>query len=341
MQVTLLTDYRHAFWSSTSNVRTKTTMNVPLLEHELGRLGLVSRALSPREVPAVGDWTDKVVVYTSSEDDGLHQKSYLEDMVTYLELEGARLIPGPLLLRAHHNKVLMELLRRHWLPEDPLVPMTHVFGTVEDLERDLDSIALPAFVKGSAGAGSATVALAQTQEGVVTMARRLSRSDGGYGAARKRIKEHLRKGFEAESNFRRKFIVQTQIPALDGDFKVLKYGSRFFALRRGNRDGDPRASGAGRLDLDVGRYVDLAALLTFAAQVSDRIPSPFLSMDIAFSGNDPYLIEFQAVYFGPATLETSQRHWVRGADGSFAEVFGRIGLEEAFASAIAEELSVR
>jgi hypothetical protein len=53
------------------------------------------------------NFKDQYVLYQSSEDRGLYYKSYIEDMLLGMQLQGAILIPGFHAFRAHHNKVFM------------------------------------------------------------------------------------------------------------------------------------------------------------------------------------------------------------------------------------------
>lgn len=336
MRVALLTDYRGCFWSSMANMSTKTTMNVSAVKNRLEREGLAVRVIAPQDIRIGESWAGEAVALTSAEDTGLAYKSYLEDVILFLEAMGAHTVPAGIVMRAHHNKVLMELLRRRWVPDDPMTEVTHVFGTLEQMEDSIEDIELPAFVKGAAGAGSETVALAHSAADLRRLAARASRTEPRSHQAKLWLKERLRPGFSAPSSHRSKFIVQTQIAGLSGDFKVLKYGTEYFAVRRSNRPGDPRASGGGRLDFQIERYVDPSALLSFAADFADRIPSPFLSMDVALGRDGFFILEYQGLYFGPMTLERSERHWTRRMDGTFEQVHGAVTLEDVYALALAE-----
>ena len=51
-----------------------------------------------------------------------------------LRRKGARPIPDPELLMAHHDKVMMELLRSVLLAGTSGQPAAHAFGTFEELE---------------------------------------------------------------------------------------------------------------------------------------------------------------------------------------------------------------
>jgi len=119
------------------------------------------------------------------------------------------------------------------------------------------------------------------------------------------LKEKLReikyfKKFARESFYREKFIVQNLVEGLSNDWKVLVYGNRCYALYRGVRDGDFRASGSGKFifkdDLPSG-------MLDFAFEIKNYFDVPHISLDIGFDGKNFHLIEFQFIYFGTTTIE--------------------------------------
>ncbi len=106
------------------------------------------------------------------------------------------------------------------------------------------------------------------------------------------------------------FVSQDFVPGLRGDFKVLRYGTRFYAIARKNRPDDFRASGSGVLDFRPEEWHDMTPVLDSAWAWSECMASPFVSMDIGHapetSGATPVLIEFQCVSFGPSAIENSQ-----------------------------------
>lgn len=329
MDIALITDYRGWFWSSLEPSGRVGSMNVQALAHTLRQLGARVRTISFPDIDLGEDWTQTHVLYTSSEDSDLHYKSYVEDVVLGLDRVGARLIVPFDLLRAHHNKAYMEILRQLWLPQDPMVGLTAVRGTREDLSDG--AVQLPAFVKAASGAGSRGVFRVNTPK---DLWRRVSQvSATPTDRAREYGQRLLRFGHTHRSLHRRKFIVQSEVPGLAGDFKVLRYGDRFFAVYRRNRVQTGTASGAGLLDFEVERYTDVEALLCFAADISEGLRCPLLSLDIADSRDGFRLLEFQGVHFGPVALQHSRRHWLAGASG-FAQVQGSVGLEETMAEAI-------
>ena len=54
---------------------------------------------------------DSIVLYTTTEDNKEYYKLYIEDIVLGLETIGAKVLPNFICLKAHHNKVFMEILR--------------------------------------------------------------------------------------------------------------------------------------------------------------------------------------------------------------------------------------
>lgn len=339
MRIGLLVDYRGCFWSSTTNVRTGTTMNVSRISELLSDAGHEPDVMEFADVDLGQRWHGVPVVFTSAEDRGLAYKGYIEDIVLALESAGARTFPRFPLLRAHHNKVFMELLRKQLAPETFLSRETRTFGAFEEFQPRVGEVPMPAVVKSAAGAGSSGVRLVATLPEALIAARSLSQSDPRLEEVRELAKQRLRPGYRRTSTHRSKFIVQPLIPNLRGDFKVLKYGRRYFAVYRGNRAEVAMASGGGLLDFDVDSHVDVEALLAFAADFAEAVANPWLSMDIAHVDGGFQLIEFQALHFGPATLEKSEFHYLQDDRGGFQCVPGQMELEQAFVDALCDELN--
>lgn len=319
-RILLLTDYRGAFWASTRNAATLSTLDVSRISSELTDRGHTVQ-VSPLADPSLldPDVTGAYAIYTSSEDTNLLYKRYIEAQITGLRLAGVHVIPDPELLYAHHDKIMMEVVRRTRLAGTPGQLLSQTFGTFEDFERAwVARPDVPVVLKPSYGAGSSGVALARTSEAALRLARRLSRS---YFAAETTIelaRRFRRPTYAARSLHRRGFVVQEFLPGLSGDLKVLRYGRRFYVIRRGNRPGDFRASGSGRLTYSPDEIGDITAVLDAALVWSDSLGSPYASLDIAYAptvGIEPHLIEFQCVNFGPAAAENSVGYYARGPSG--------------------------
>lgn len=148
-----------------------------------------------------------------------------------------------------------------------------------------------------------------------------------------RIKPYLRKiypGYRAKSDHRRKFIIQNFVPGLEGDYKVLVFGEKYYVLHRKNRENDFRASGSGRFSFE--RELP-PGLLDYAAKAFECFDVPFISLDIARGSEEFFLMEFQFVHFGAYTLEKSPFHFVE-RDGHWQLMEGPSTLEEEFARAV-------
>ncbi|MEG2127398.1 MAG: hypothetical protein RRY72_08040 [Bacteroides sp.] len=307
-QLLLLTDYKGAFYSSTRNVESLCTMNVSVLVQYFESLGYVVETTSYAKIDMSRDYRKTVVLYTSSEDYGLYYRSYIEDVVLALKEKGARLIPDYPYFRAHHNKVFMEMLRDILLPDHDRL-LIGTFGAYEEMLQA--KIPEGKYVlKKAAGAGSSGVLKSENNAELRKCARKLSRNPS-IVALLKEWKHRVLYGkkYYRTSRHCQKFVVQRYVEELSGDFKVLKYGSRFYTVYRENRKNDFRASGSGRLTFEFPAGVCCDSLLDFARGISDNIHTPLLSMDIAFDGDRFYLIEFQCMHFGPYAAECSDHYY--------------------------------
>lgn len=341
-RVAVLTDYRGSFWSSTTNVRTRTTMNVPRLLKALESEGLDAAAVpAARAFGEIGD-DPCHFLYTSSEDPAASYKRFLEAVVFGLDRRGHVPIPDFAFLLAHHDKVFMEVLRGVLLSGDRGQPSVHLFGALEDF--DPQEVDFPVVLKPARGAGSAGVTLATGAGEARGAARRISLSSPPRVRFLERLKSHVRRGYEPPSSHLSPFIAQEFLPGHAGDFKVLRYGRRLYVLERENRPGDFRASGSGRLGYRPWSGRNLGPLLDAAWNWAEALGSPFVSMDIAYDPglvvNHPSLIEFQCVHFGPATIENSVGYFV-GKPGAWELIEEESVLEQVFAAACADHIRQR
>ena len=330
--VAVLTDNNGRFWASLEP-GAQGSMRVDDVRRHLADQDLNVTVLRVEDVDVRQDWRGTYVLYPSSEDPGLSYKAFIGDVLVALTTAGAVPLPGLPLFFAHHNKSLMELLRKVWLPDDPLAD-TRVFSTYGELQAALDTSLLPAYLKTPEGAGSAGVHRVTTESQTRRRARRLSVSVAWSYRLHDLLIAVRHPGWRPPDHHRRRLILQPEVPGLSGDFKVLKFGERYFAVRRQNRPGRQTASGSGHLDFDVERYVDVQSLLAYCAGIAERIPTPVLSLDIAESAGKFHLLEFQALYFGPATLQRSRRHWLKTPSGAFAESREPVTLEFCYAEAL-------
>lgn len=276
-----------------------------------------------------------IFLYASSEDHNGLYKSFIEDIVFHWEEKGYSFLPRYAYLKAHNNKVAMELLRLRSNLDEIQTIQSKVFGTLDELENQLDSIQYPAVVKTFAGAMSRGVGKAENKRELISLAKRLSRSNSLKHDAWELLRKiKYGKLYRRESFFRNKFIVQNMIEGLNNDWKVLVYGDKCFVLRRNNRKNDFRASGSGKFLFEE---TVPNGILEFAWNVKNHFDVSHISLDIAFDGINFHLIEFQFLYFGTTTLEKSP-HFFRRVNNNWILIKEKSVLEEVYALSIIEYL---
>jgi hypothetical protein len=277
---------------------------------------------------------DRCFLYSSAEDHDLHYRSFIEDVVLGLETCGAWVVPAHRFLRAHHNKVFMEILRDQMGAVAARSLTARSYGTREELEKDLEAVALPAVVKPAAGSMGRDVVLCKSREELHRAASRVSASRHWPTDAWDFGRSLRRRGYVRESRHRRKFVVQTFLPGLENDWKILVYGRKYYILLRRTRTNDFRASGSGRFEF-TSQVPE--GLLDFAASIFAELDVPHVSLDIGVDAARFHLFEFQAVHFGTTTVEEAPFHFVRGKEG-WEKVDGRSQVEEEFVRSVVDYL---
>lgn len=312
-KIIVLVDYRGAFYSSTKNNRTLSTINVIKFCKYLKEFNYDVEVSEFSQLDVCKDYSNVLILPTSSEDYGLLYKGYIEDILIALHFAGAILVPSLALFRAHHNKLEMELLRNILIPEQAKLLQTMEFGTYEEFLKAHNDGKIEEgvyVVKSAFGAGSRRVFLAHNYRELKKITKKVSRSIYVSDIIREYRRRILWNGYIKASLHRNKFIIQKYIDNLDGDFKVLKYGDKYYPLYRNNRKNDFRASGSGLLDFDITNKIDVKAILSFAMRIANCIGTPLCSMDIAFVNNCFYLLEYQCVCFGTYAAERSEGYWI-------------------------------
>ena len=148
-QIIVLTDYQEHFGSKYNAVPYNSGMDKKLLIECFAKynIELVFMNFSKVHNYKMDFWKNKLVVYTSSEDYGYFYKSFIEDIICYLELVEACVIPSYKYLRANNNKVFMELLRHSFLEERLQNISSKVFGCLEELETAIGELKYPLVYK--------------------------------------------------------------------------------------------------------------------------------------------------------------------------------------------------
>ncbi|MGF1510295.1 MAG: RimK family alpha-L-glutamate ligase [Myxococcota bacterium] len=329
-RVVLLTDYKGEYFPRRK--RSSITTDLNRLTRRFAEAGLELDIRRFAELRLRDEsFAEVPVLYQSSQDPGLHYKSYLEDLLLALELQGARLIPAFHLFRAHHNKVLMELLRDLSPLEEMKTLNARTFGTFEDFDAVADDLRYPAVLKIADGDSSRGVALAQSPKEARRIARKLSFSFAAKDVFDNVTRRITDPAIRPASLYRRKFLVQDFVPGLQHDYKTLVFGDRLFTARRSARKDDFRASGSGR----TLKFPDPppAGMLDLAEKIAESAPSPFASIDILDDGERLHVSEVQFVRFGVVIVAMAPFCWSR-TEGGWTKVAGPFSLEDEIARSV-------
>lgn len=308
-KVYILSDYKGFFESKQKTLIYRGGMDLDKIVALFKKSEIQAETLGFNKITSDTFKDGDIVLYTSSEDNKGCYKSYIEDIIYHLEQKNIKLIPPFKYLKAHNNKVAMELLRQRM--DNPQINTIHskVYGTIEDLEQDLDSFEYPIVIKTFSGAMSKGVAKAVDSTQLISIAKKFMKSRHFHHDFREILRKiKYRNHYIKESFYRNKIIIQNLILNMNNDWKVLIYGNKAFVLYRGTRDNDFRASGSGkfefRKDLPEG-------MLDYAFNIKDSFKVSHISLDIGFDGKAFHLIEFQFLYFGTTTLEKSPFYFER------------------------------
>jgi len=331
-----LTDYKGNFEAKFNSIPYRSGMDKHLLKEYFNSESYKIEFIYFHRVSTYepGFWKEKFVLYTSTEDFSLYYKEFIEDIIIYLELNGAIVIPRYTILRANNNKVFMELLLRQLeLRKSKNFP-TMVFGCLEEAKMETGNLSFPLVYKQAAGAMSKGVGRIDSIDTFISQLSKISRTKNLFQELKEIVRSYKHKEYIKESKNRKKFILQEFIPNLDGDYKILIFGNKYYVLKRSTKEGDFRASGSG-IRAYPSEIPD--GLLAYALGVYTKIDVPLLSIDVAYDGKEFHLIEFQGTYFGSFTMTFSKFYWLYDSVQScFTKIDEESCLEKEYARSISE-----
>jgi glutathione synthase/RimK-type ligase-like ATP-grasp enzyme len=282
------------------------------------------------------DFRNQLILCTSSEDNQSRYKGYIEDICYGLTMQGAYLIPPFQYVRAHNNKVFMEIMRDVINNDKMNTIKGHYYGCVEEIHQQYHRYKGKTVLKGAEGAKSSSVFLAETPSDIIKKASDLSRSKDFFADIWDYGRSLKHKGYIRESRHRNKFITQTFIPGLKNDWKLLIFGKKIYALYRSTRKNDFRASGSGIFIFNQDEIPDI--VLDYAMDIFNILDVPNVSLDIGYDGTHIYLFEFQGIYFGSYTLERSPFYFIKDID-KWSIIKTSSILEEVFAESVASYIN--
>lgn len=291
---------------------------------------------------------DSYVYYPSSEDQGLFYKGYIGDVLMALSSKGLILLPEYKYFQAHHDKVLMELLREGLVSEKLKTIKSRSIYDIRDLKNNIENIereiGYPIVLKTASGSGASGVSLALNQGELFSKAEKMGKiiyrksstplwKTATLSKIKQRALKAMGKPYVDRTYPREKMVLQSFVANLQYDYKVLVYGEKYYVLKRLIRDNDFRASGSGKLlfpekfDDEIKKVLDLARTLYLELDI------PMLSVDIAYDGQRCHMIEFQCVSFGPYSMQFSDAYYMFDNE-EWKKVQGKSELEKEISRAL-------
>ncbi len=336
----ILTDEYSAFLVSKADFRNFTSMDVLKISKWFRERDYNVRVCKFSELDLSVNYRDYFFLYQTSEAPGAFYKRYIEDLIYFLEKQGAVMMPCHEYLKAHHNKVFMEFMRLRFNDDSLKTIKSTCYGSwVDALTYDKG---FPAVIKPASSSAGVGVYLAHNRKEYKKYIKKTGRIIIASGLKDlvltsfknlvKKIIKFLypsRKGYVQldTSPVSSALVVQNFIPGLDGDYRVLYFGGRYYCMYRKNRPNDFRASGSGMF-FQVPDD-ELEGILDFARNLALEIDFPLIGMDIGFDGKSYHLIEFQMINFGTSALQRS-KFWHEYQNGKWVKFEGKSNLEEEF-----------
>jgi len=339
-QIIILTDELDAFLVSKADFRNFTSMDVLKISKWFRERDYDVRVCKFSELDLSVNYQDFYFLYQTSEAPGAFYKRYVEDLVYFLEKQGAVMMPCHEYLKAHHNKVFMEFMRMRFDDDALKTIKSTCYGSwVDALTYDKG---FPAVIKHASSSAGAGVYLAHNRKEYKKYIEKAGRTIIASGlrdlvitSFKNLVKKTIkflypsRKGYVQldTSPVSSALVVQNFIPGLSGDYKVLYFGGRFYCMYRKNRRNDFRASGSGMFFQVPDN--ELEGVLDFARKLTLEIDFPIIGMDIGFDGKSYHLIEFQMIDIGTSALQRS-KFWHEYQSGKWVKFEGNSCLEEEF-----------
>ena len=325
----ILIDNNNFFLSSIADLKHYTSMDIDKIKKHFERNNFDVEFLKFNEINLTKNYQGQYVLYQSSESVGSFYKRYIEDVIFFLEKQGAIALPKYEYLKAHHNKVFMEMMRFNFSNVSLKTISTQYFGSSYDAENYKPTF--PVVIKQASGCSSNGVFLAKNTTEYLNYIKKAGNIVISTGIVNLFIDK-----IKISSPISSPIIVQSFINNLKGDYKVLVFGGKFYILYRENRDNDFRASGSGKL-YEV-KDEEQIGLLDFAKNLTYEINFPILGLDIGFDGNKYHLIEFQMISLGTYTLQASN-FWHEYIDENWVKRIGKSDLEKEFSRSIIDYIA--
>lgn len=299
-EIIVLIDYKSSFGSKYDAIPVYSGLDLILFSKEMENFGykIVTKHFFEINFENPVLYKNVKILYQSAEanDQYSEYKSHIDDVLYFLKLSGAQLIPDYRYFKAHSNKFFMEMLRGFM--DDKNKPKCRFYGSLEDFRIDRSQKEFPIVIKKSHGAQSLGVFKSNNNKDLLKIASVVSKSSFTIKEKLKEIARKLKyKNYIPFSINRSKFIIQSFTPNLTGDYKVLIFHDIFYLIKRKNRPNDFRASGGGFNNYN-GEFEVPDGIIDYAYSIYEKFQCPYISLDIGINQNGFNLIEFQFINFG-------------------------------------------
>jgi glutathione synthase/RimK-type ligase-like ATP-grasp enzyme len=340
----ILTDERSEFLISKADFKNFTSMNIEKIKEYFSSQDYNVTVCKFSNFDLNDNYEGVYFLYQTSEAPGSFYKRYIEDLIYFLEKHGAIVIPTHELLKAHHDKIFMEMMRSKFADNSLKTIRSEFFGSWLDA-RCYDS-GFPVVIKQSSNSGGVGVYLAQNRNefnkyikkaGGILISPTLK--DFYVDYFKDTVKNIIKYFYPERAEYVKynttpvstSILVQTFINGLNGDYKVLIFGGKYYTMYRKNRENDFRASGSGMF-YEVPEE-EHERLLDFAHKITLEINFPIFGLDIGFDGKEYHLFEFQMIHLGTSAIHRS-KFWHEFQDGKWVRFEGESDLEVEFSRSI-------
>ncbi|MDD4156760.1 MAG: hypothetical protein PHY08_09330 [Candidatus Cloacimonetes bacterium] len=303
--VLFLTNYENII---PQRITDKEGINVNEIRKELKEESIDSDVLSYEDLNKDPNLVEEFdfVFYASSQKP--KYKEFILDHIININYKGLKLIPEIEHFIAHDNKSFQSIFLSNAKFN---YVNSRVISNYEEGIRYLNENKLPFVVKTSDGWGSNGVKLVDS-----------------------RIKfklfmlQNLKERYHGTKRLG-KIIVQEFLENLEGDWKILIFGTKIAGLYRLNRKNDFRASGSGKF-----QFKEVPeSILNFAFEVKDELKIPWCSLDIFETKEGPVLGEFQTIHFGLTTALKCNFHYEL-KNSQYYKIEGPINIDKEIANEV-------
>ena len=128
----ILTDSDSRFMISITDLKHYTSMDVSKIRRYFETNNFKVDVLKFYELDLTNNYSGIYFLYQTSETKGSFYKKYIEDFIFFLEKQGAIVLPKYEYLKAHHNKVYMEMMRTRFSDNSLKTIKSMCFGSWND-----------------------------------------------------------------------------------------------------------------------------------------------------------------------------------------------------------------